>query len=87
MKRVLATIVGLLCAASITLSAADAPKKKELTDEQKKMQKELLEKYDTNKDGKLDRQERAKMIAEDKEKATKAGMGGQRRQQPPPETK
>jgi len=80
MKRALITVLGLLCAASITLSAADAPKKKELTEEQKKIQKEMIEKYDANKDGRLDREERAKISAEDKEKMQKAGLwGGQRK--------
>jgi hypothetical protein len=80
MKRVLATILGLLCATSITLSAADAPQKKQLTEEQKALQKEMTAKYDANKDGKLDREERAKISAEDKEKMQKAGLGGQRKQ-------
>ena len=79
MKKALITVLGLLCAASITLSAADAPKKKELTEEQKKIQKEMVEKYDANKDGRIDRDERAKMSAEDKEKMQKAGLGGQRK--------
>jgi hypothetical protein len=34
----------------------------------------LLEKYDTNKDGKLDKEERAKVSKEDKEKLEKAGL-------------
>ena len=74
MKKALMTVLGLICAASISLSAADAPKKKEYTEEQKKIQKEMLEKYDANKDGKLDREERAKISAEDKEKMQKAGL-------------
>lgn len=80
MKKLLATIVTIMCASSLILSAADAPKKKELTDDQKKIMKEMVEKYDANKDGRLDREERAKMSAEDKEKMQKAGLGGQRKQ-------
>jgi len=34
----------------------------------------LLEKYDTNKDGKLDKEERAKMTKEDKGKAEDVGL-------------
>ncbi len=77
MKKLLAIVVGLICATSLTLSAADAPAKKKqpLTAEQKQARKELLEKYDTNKDGKLDRAEKAKMTQEDKEKWAKLNPG------------
>ena len=69
MKKSLVTLVGLLCALALTVSAADAKKKKEpLTDDQKALQKEMLEKYDTSKDGKLDKAERAKMTKEEKKK-------------------
>ncbi len=46
----------------------DKPKKPELTAEQKAVKKELTDKYDANKDGKLDKDERAKMSDEDKAK-------------------
>jgi len=39
----------------------------------------LIEKYDKNKDGKLDRDERGAMTAEDKEKWQKAAGGGARK--------
>lgn len=39
------------------------------TTEQKKYRKELTEKYDANKDGKLDKEERAKITEEEKDKA------------------
>jgi hypothetical protein len=75
MKKLLAVVIGLICATSLTLSAADAPaKKKTLTPEQKQLQKEMVGKYDTNKDGKLDKEERAKMTQEDKDKMEKAGL-------------
>jgi hypothetical protein len=78
MKKLLAVVIGLICATSLTLSAADAPakKKKQLTPEQKQVQKEMLDKYDTNKDGKLDKQEKAKMTQDDKDKMEKAGLTG-----------
>ncbi len=60
--------VGLLCAMALTVSAAEAKKHQKLTPEQKAAKKELIAKYDTNKDGKLDKAERAKMTKEDKEK-------------------
>ena len=34
----------------------------------------MMAKYDTNKDGKLDKEERAKISTEDKEKMDKAGL-------------
>ena len=69
MKKSLVTLVGLLCALALTVSAAEAKKKKQpLTDDQKALQKEMLEKYDANKDGKLEKEERAKMTKEEKKK-------------------
>lgn len=69
MKKSLVTLIGLLCALALTVSAADGKKKKQpLTDDQKALQKQMLEKYDANKDGKLDKEERAKMTKEEKKK-------------------
>lgn len=56
------------------VQAQDAKPKKELTPEQQTVMKEMLAKYDTNKDGKLDKEERAKMSQEDKDKMIKAGL-------------
>ena len=75
MKKLLTIASCVACALALTISAL-AQEKKEPTEEQKKLQKELLEKYDTNKDGKLDKEERSKMTPEDQDKARKAGMGG-----------
>ena len=72
MKKLLIALC-LTCALALTASAAEKGKKKqELTDEQKTVQKDMLAKYDTNKDGKLDKEERAKMSAADKETWQKA---------------
>ena len=60
MKKYIA--VALL--AAVSAFAAEKGEKKQgpvLTDEQKA----IIAKYDTNKDGKLDKEERAKMTAED----------------------
>jgi len=79
MKKILVVIAGVICATAIAVHADDAtPKKhgKKMTDEQKQVMKDMLEKYDTNKDGKLDKEEKAKISAEDKEKMQKAGLGG-----------
>jgi hypothetical protein len=73
MKRLVVAIIGLVCALAVTVNAQDAPKKKhQLTDDQKAVMKELLAKYDANKDGKLDKEEKAKMSQEDKDKFDKA---------------
>jgi ABC-type transporter MlaC component len=76
MKKLLVAAIGLLCATAILVQAQDTkPPKKELTPEQQTVMKEMLAKYDTNKDGKLDKTERAAMTQEDKDKMTKAGLG------------
>jgi hypothetical protein len=75
MKKLL---VALPVIAALALAAQAGEGKKEgkkLTDEQKAVYKEMLGKYDANKDGKLDKEERAKMSSEDKEKLQKAGLG------------
>jgi hypothetical protein len=74
MKKFLVTVIGLLCATAIMVQAQDAKPKKDLTPEQQTVMKEMLAKYDTNKDGKLDKEERAKMSQEDKDKMTKVGL-------------
>ena len=86
MKKLFALALSLSLLGAFTPSAVRAddavkPEKKrpKLTEEQRKLRKELLEKYDTNKDGKLDKDERAKVSKEDKEKLEKAGIGGQRK--------
>jgi len=76
MKKLTTLALGLLCATALTLNAADGEKKKaELTPEQKAFREEMIKKYDTNKDGKLDKEEREKMSAEDKEKQAKLFPG------------
>lgn len=61
----------LLYAISLCLSLAtlaqDGPKPSK-SQEKKGPPKELIEKYDTNKDGKLDKEERSKISEEDKKK-------------------
>ena len=76
MKKILVAVMGILCATTLIVSAQDAakPKKAKLTAEQQALQKEMLAKYDTNKDGKLDKNEKAAISKEDKEKMTKAGL-------------
>jgi hypothetical protein len=48
----------------------------QLTVEQKKMLKEVTEKYDRNKDGRVDQGEQASLEPEDKRRLKQAGMGG-----------
>ena len=71
MKKLL-VILSVACALAFTANAAEGGKKHQMTDEQKTVMKEMLAKYDTNKDGKLDKEERAKMTQEDKDKMAKA---------------
>ena len=83
MRKLLALVVTLgaltVGNAVIAQPAAEKPAKKErpvLTDEQKKLRADLLAKYDTNKDGKLDKDELAKVSEEDKAKLKEAHLGG-----------
>ena len=71
MKYLLYTIIlGL----SLTSSAQDAPKTPK-SQGKKGPPKEFLEKYDTNKDGKLDKEEKSKVSQEDKKKFAPRGRG------------
>src|SRR6267154_2275531 len=75
MKKLIAAAVALLCATVIVAQAQDATPKKEkhkMTAEQKQVMTDMLAKYDTNKDGKLDKTERAAMTPADKEAYAKA---------------
>ena len=81
MKKLFALALSLSLLGGLSpalLRAADADnggkKRAKLTEEQRKLRQELLEKYDTNKDKKLDKKERAKISKEDKEKLEKAGL-------------
>ena len=59
MKKLIALLTVAACAVAFTATAADKGKAGEV-------RKELLEKYDANKDGKIDKDEAAKMTPEDK---------------------
>lgn len=71
---------------TLTLNAQDGPKKERptLTPEQKKLQSEFIAKYDTNKDGKLNTQERSKVSVEDRKKMRDLGLGRPRGGPKPP---
>jgi hypothetical protein len=65
----------LVLTAALTLNAQEGPKdpppgnrppRPQLTEEQKAKRDALIAKYDANKDGKLDREERAKVSDEDR---------------------
>ena len=75
MKKLMLATLTLLCACAIAVQAQDAKPKHKMTDEQKAVMKEMLAKYDTNKDGKLDKTEKAAMSQEDKDKMAAAGLG------------
>ena len=81
MKKILVAVMGMLCASALLVNAQDAttnstvkPKKAKLTAEQQALQKDMLAKYDTDKNGKIDKTERAKMTKEDLDKMVKAGL-------------
>jgi hypothetical protein len=75
MKKLMLVAVALLCATAITVQAQDSGPKKEkkkMTPEQKQVMTDMLAKYDTNKDGKLDKTEKAAMSQQDKDAWAKA---------------
>jgi hypothetical protein len=67
------TLAGFGLGVTVRAADGDQPvrKRPQLTEEQKKARKEIIDKYDTNKDGKLDAAERKAITAEDKEKLAK----------------
>ena len=80
-----AWIFAVVLASTMTLTAvADDEEQKpdgrpptrrgQLTEEQKAVRKEIVGKYDKNKDGKLDAEERKSITAEDQEKLRRAGL-------------
>ena len=69
MLRALFLTIGLCGVMAFTAGAAE---KKQLTEEQKTLRKEMTEKYDKDKDGKLSADERKAMSADDKEKWSKS---------------
>ena len=65
------------------------PERPKLTEEQKKQRNELIAKYDTNKDGKMDKEERAKVSDADRKLMRSfgpppGGPRGPKRDGPPP---
>jgi hypothetical protein len=76
MKKLLVALC-VTCALSLAAHAGGDKKKGdkgggEMTEEQKALRAEMLKKYDTNNDGKLDAEEKAKISDEDKAKMGKA---------------
>jgi uncharacterized membrane protein YebE (DUF533 family) len=75
MKKLLVALC-LTCVLALAAQAQDKPeaakpeaKNPPPTAEQKAYRKTLVEKYDANKDGKLDKEERAKITKEEQDKA------------------
>lgn len=67
-------LLGVATPAITHAADGEAKKKKgpEMSEEQKKVMKELVEKYDADKNGRLNAEERGKFSAEDKAKYEKA---------------
>lgn len=80
MKKLLSIVLGMALLGLVSAKAEEKKKEGEhhapLTEAQKKLRKEMTEKYDADKDGKLSKEERQKMSAEDKKKCEDAGLGG-----------
>ena len=81
MRKLLALVVTLgaltVGNAAEAQPAADKTKKERpaLTEAQKKLRADMLAKYDTNKNGRLDKDELAKVSADDKAKLKEAHLG------------
>jgi Ni/Co efflux regulator RcnB len=75
MKKLLVAFITAAFALALTAKADDATDKTKPTKEQKAERKALIEKYDANKDGKIDKEERAKMTKEDSDKWKSLGHG------------
>ena len=71
------SLLGGLSPALLSAANADNGGKKhpKAAEARRTLRKEMLEKYDSNKNGKLDNKERAKISKEDQEKLEKAGLG------------
>jgi hypothetical protein len=80
MKKLIIIAVGLALVGNLSVFAKE---KKEPTAEQKKIKEEMVTKYDTNKDGKVDKDEAAKISDADKAKLKEAhvslGGGGKKK--------
>ena len=74
MKKALLLVAALFCTVATTASAADAPARKQMTPEQKTMRKEMMTKYDTNGDKKIDKEEAAKISEADQKTMKEAGV-------------
>jgi hypothetical protein len=89
MFRALILAAGLVGVLAVSANAAEDEKKpapparRPQTEEQKNLMKEIREKYDKDKDGKLSPEERKGISEEDKAKMEKAGIGPRRRNQDP----
>lgn len=80
MKKILSIALGLVLAGAVVSHAAEGEKGEKkgkrapLTEEQQKLMKEMVTKYDEDKNGRLSAEEREKISKEDKEKMDKAGI-------------
>jgi hypothetical protein len=85
MLRAMILAVGLTLAVAVVARAEDdkpeKPKRPQLTEEQKALRKEITEKYDKDKDGKLSPEERKSISAEDKERMAKGGLGPRKKKE------
>lgn len=77
MKKLLAIALGVALLGIVGVQAdekKEGDKKPAMTAEQKKVWKEIVTKYDADKSGRLNKEERAKFTEEDKKKLKDAGI-------------
>jgi hypothetical protein len=75
MKKVLAIMLGLVCATSLTvLAAGGGAKATPRSEDQEKVWKEILTKYGKPDATTLDKTEQSKISKDDADKLTKAGL-------------
>jgi len=70
MQKLIAVIIVMACTTCISVNAGQKANKTQKS----ALKAELLNKYDVNRDGKLDKSERSKMNKHDKKLARKAGL-------------
>jgi len=85
MKKLLVILLGVTCAMVLSAKAAEGDKSDK--SDAKAERKALLEKYDTNKDGKLDKDEQGKMSADDKAKWDKMRAAAKKKKEEGKDTK
>lgn len=75
--------VTLFVAAFTIVAETNQPPRKPARPINKELRKQLIEKYDENKDGALSNEERLKITTEDRKRLREAGLGQPKGDKPP----